>query len=550
MSEAPPNDSLTRRALLRLASLGALAAGAVPGLAGASLRRAPALDAVSVESPRAFAGDRTLLATVSPGSAARDVATIRFRLDAPARVGLEAVRRAQRVERVVWSTSARLPPGAHRFRWRPDPLTQPGTYLMRFTVEGGGRQRVLGLRRPVSPALGRAPVVRVLGIEAAFAERSYAAGQLAHLRVEAEAAALTVQVFRCGAEAENTDRNDELKGMPVSEPLVVPWGRHGDRRSAIGIRLGDWPTGLYTAKLTSDDGRVGFAPFVLRPSVFGATRVAVVLPTNTWQAYNFRDTDGDGWGDTWYAGGSPPVRLDRPYLDRGVPPRFRRYDLPFLRWLHWTGKHPDVLSDEDLGRFSGHGLRRAYDLIVFPGHSEYVTEHAYDVVERYRDLGGNLIFLSANNFFWRVDRRGSLIRRVALWRDLRRPEAGLLGVQYRANDDGRMQGPFEVVDAESVPWLFAGTGLATGSTFGETVGGYGIEIDSRTADSPPGTVTIARIPNLFGRGLTPEMTYYEAPSGARVFSAGVLDFGGSVTLWPMRRMLENLWTQMTARAGS
>ena len=56
----------------------------------------------------------------------------------------------------------------------------------------------------------------------------------------------------------------------------------------------------------------------------------------------------------------------------------------------------------------------------------------------------------------------------------------------RANDDGTRQGPYTVVAAEAAPWLFDGTGLSTGSTFGETVGGYGIEIDATTVDSPPG----------------------------------------------------------------
>jgi hypothetical protein len=53
------------------------------------------------------------------------------------------------------------------------------------------------------------------------------------------------------------------------------------------------------------------------------------------------------------------------------------------------------------------------------------------------------------------------------------------------------------------------------------------------------------VPNLFGPGLHAEMAYYETDAGARVFSAGALDFGGSVNLWPMRRMLENLWRHMT-----
>ena len=52
------------------------------------------------------------------------------------------------------------------------------------------------------------------------------------------------------------------------------------------------------------------------------------------------DRDGDGWGDTWYAGGNPPVELDRPYRDRGVPPRFKAYDRAILRWLLRTGSSP------------------------------------------------------------------------------------------------------------------------------------------------------------------------------------------------------------------
>ena len=79
-----------------------------------------------------------------------------------------------------------------------------------------------------------------------------------------------------------------------------------------------------------------------------------------------------------------------------------------------------------------------------------------------------------------------------------------------------------VVAAEAAPWLFDKTGLTTGSSFGETVGGYGIEIDSATPDSPPGTVVLARVTDLFGPGLSGEMTYYETPAGAKVFAAGTL----------------------------
>jgi hypothetical protein len=51
------------------------------------------------------------------------------------------------------------------------------------------------------------------------------------------------------------------------------------------VRIGRWESGLYGARLTASR-MVGFAPFVLRPSRLGEHGVAVIQPTNTWQAYN------------------------------------------------------------------------------------------------------------------------------------------------------------------------------------------------------------------------------------------------------------------------
>jgi hypothetical protein len=334
-----------------------------------------------------------------------------------------------------------------------------------------------------------------------------------------------------------------MKGTPVGEPRTISWKRHRTRARRVRLEVGDWPSGLYFARVTSADGRLGHAPFVVRPSTPGAHRVAVVLPTHTWQAYNFFDRDYDGWGDTWYAGTTDRIELDRPFLDRGVPPRFRVYDLPFLRWLHAGGKPADFYAEDDLERFADGGeLREAYDLLVFSGHSEYVTEHMYDVVERYRDLGGNLMFLSANSFFWKVRKRGSRLDRIALWRDRQRPEAALIGTQYLANDDGAIQDAFEVTGADLAPWAFEGTGLRNGSVFGQ----YGIEIDHTTPDSPEGTIVLARIPDLFGPGRTAEMTYYETPAGARVFSSGVLAFGiRAYRDRDVAGILDNVWRHLS-----
>ena len=173
-----------------------------------------------------------------------------------------------------------------------------------------------------------------------------------------------------------------------------------------------------------------------------------------------------------------------------------------------------------------------------------MTRHEYDLVENYRNLGGNLAFLSANNFFWEVRLEGRTLRRTRLWRSIGRPESAVLGVQYRANDDGRIQRPFIVRSATTAPWLWLGTGLGDGATFGHELGGYGIEIDQMTPVTPAGTILLADIPDLYGPSLTAQMTYYETASGAKVFAGGAIDFGGSAMITPVRRMLENLWVRL------
>jgi hypothetical protein len=170
-----------------------------------------------------------------------------------------------------------------------------------------------------------------------------------------------------------------------------------------------------------------------------------------------------------------------------------------------------------------------------------VTPHAYDVIERYRNLGGNLAFLAANNLYRRVDSVGGWLVRRATWRALGRPEASVVGVQYVGSDQGQRQAGYTVVGRTSEPWAFDGTGLADGDLFGR----YGIEIDARTAASPPGTRVLARIPDLLGAGRSAEMTYYETAAGAKVFAAGALNFGASLGEPEVDRLLTNVWARLS-----
>ena len=488
------------------------------------------------------------MTTISPnGDGLRDRATIHFTLSEPATATLE-IRRAQPPAALVFSRKARLPAGSDILRWAPTAATAAGTYLVRvLLVDAAGQRRTYDVERTRSARSWGAPVIRVLGIDASFTRESSAAGTVGILEVSTDARALTLEFFRSGPEYAPVYRDGVLSGVAVTRPVAVGWRAHPNRAVRIRVRIGRWPTGLYYARLAAADGRVGYAPLIVRPARLGAHRVAVVLPTYTWQAYNFWDEDGDGEGDTWYAGcPSCTVRLDRPYLARGEPPHFRRYDLPFLHWLAWSGRSVDYLADSDLEAVrTGAGLARAYDLVVFPGHHEYVTTHEYDVVVGYRNLGGNLIFLSANNFFWRVERHGRLLHRTAEWRKLGRPEAGLIGVQYRGNDRGRRKGSFVVRNTAAAPWPSRARDSSRLAVHRlRLCGGLGIEIDATAASSPPGTRILAEIPNLYGPAISAQMTYYETPAGAKVFAAGAFTLAGAATWQPVTRLLSNLWAHL------
>ncbi|NUR77551.1 MAG: hypothetical protein HOQ28_14860 [Thermoleophilia bacterium] len=210
--------------------------------------------------------------------------------------------------------------------------------------------------------------------------------------------------------------------------------------------------------------------------------------------------------------------------------------------MNLTRDGADFISDAELNSTSGAALRRAYRVLVFEGHHEYVTQHEYAAVTRFRDLGGNLMFLSANNFYWKVTIRDNVMTRVGKWRDLGRPEAALVGVQFFHNDFGEHRGSWILRSAAAkLSWLIAGTGLRVARAFSSG----GIEADGVTSDSPKNVRVIADIPNLYGDGRNADMTYYDTPAGAKVFAAGAFTIAGSVWQGHVEQLMANLWDRLS-----
>ncbi|HYX76566.1 MAG TPA: N,N-dimethylformamidase beta subunit family domain-containing protein, partial [Gaiellaceae bacterium] len=113
-------------------------------------------------------------------------------------------------------------------------------------------------------------------------------------------------------------------------------------------------------------------------------------------------------------------------------------------------------------------------------------------------------------------------------------------------DRGQHRAPWVVEKSSAADWLLAGTNLEPGSR----IGSGGIEADGTTTHSPRNVTVLAEIPDLYGPGLTAQMTYYETKRGAEVFAAGAFGFTGATYDRRVSRLLANVWARMAGQPAA
>lgn len=319
----------------------------------------------------------------------------------------------------------------------------------------------------------------------------------------------------------------------------------------------DWPSGVYLGRLTTlPEGDASpywqsYVVFIVRDD-----RPADILfqcSDNTWQAYN-------RWPNKYsiYShpkGGQGPwadVSFDRPYgreaqFDAVVNDpltfgsgEYLPLEFPLAYWLEQHGYDVTYCSNSDMIT-ADRGLKcKAF---VSVGHDEYWDIRQFRSVERMRDEGVSLLFLSGNSVCWVTPFRSAS--------DGRENRIMFRGGPYGASNDyavrrEREHGPFPergpdeglLMGARNVEpvngggdwvveapghWIFEGTGLKKGDRI---PGLIGWEYHGDPADIP-GLVVVGNGTAWVG-GETPQRwaaTVYPGPKGNVVFNA-------STIFWP------------------
>ncbi len=191
-----------------------------------------------------------------------------------------------------------------------------------------------------------------------------------------------------------------------------------------GGTTASWPSGVYLAKMSSavPSVRDWHMVFVVRDDD-RARDLLVVMPTNSWQAYNYYGAMGFTSGKSLYyfnsnnqpaAGvyddGLGRIRASKLSFDRPHVNPFNSFldwvlntEFPLIYWLEQMGYDLAYTEDVALTSAPAAQLRKpTTKTIVIAGHSEYWTKGMRDNVQAARDAGTNVASFSANTAYWQV----------------------------------------------------------------------------------------------------------------------------------------------------
>jgi hypothetical protein len=353
-----------------------------------------------------------------------------------------------------------------------------------------------------------------------------------------------------------------LQPMPAADPTTglidCNWTHPYTLTAANGSDAGDWPSGVYLAKLTASGSRKqSYIIFVVRDDARRSdflfqSSVTTMQAYNNWggkSLYSFNSVDRLNArkvsfnrpyaASTWDAQAAQGVGAGE-FLTNVQPPDetpSAGFEYNMVRFLEREGY--DVTYSTNLDTHQNGASLMKHRAFLSVGHDEYWSWSMRNHVEAARGRGVGLGFFSGNSCYWQVRFEQSPATRGAdrvmvcykdtsdpyhadaetrhlttdKWRSaaVDRSEDRLLGVMMSGD-----QAAADYVVKAAAHWVFAGTNLKNGDTL-PRLAGY--ETDQIFADgnSPAGTVNLAEA--IHPRGIA-NMVTYPAVGGGTVFSTG------------------------------
>lgn len=351
---------------------------------------------------------------------------------------------------------------------------------------------------------------------------------------------------------------------PVTGIIVCNW----TKTATLNVPS-TWTSGVYLAKLTASSGNKSFIFFVVRNDG-GQEDLVVQTSVTTYQAYN-------NWGGTglynnftnqsiYRYGASTKVSFDRPFSpgSSNGAGQYLSFEYPFVRWAESQGM--DLTYTTNIDTHTNINPLSHHKAFLSVGHDEYWTKEMRNNVQAAINGGVNVAFFSANSSYWQirlapsaagvpnrivVGYKGSATDPTAPgpdpmlgvnnsvvttnWREdpVNLPENGLIGVMYE--DIISHDAAYVVQNASH--WVYAGTGFANGSSVPGIVGYEYDKVFSNGA-TPAGLTILSQSPVV---GQTAGSSHanssiYTAPSGARVFAAGTIEWSWGLDNYPNRSL--------------
>jgi hypothetical protein len=332
-----------------------------------------------------------------------------------------------------------------------------------------------------------------------------------------------------------------------------------------------WVSGVYLAKLTSSTGYSSFIFFVVRDDsgsedILFQTSVTTYEAYNTWGGLSLYNNDLTDKSEYPYPHATK-VSFDRPFNpgDSNGAGHYLWFEFHFVYWLEEQGY--DVAYTTDVDTDARPTLLLHHKAFLSVGHDEYWSMGMRNAVQNAINAGVNIGFFSANAMYWQIrfepnslgvpDRvevgykdfatfntppgpdpmwnvNNSLV--TTNWRDpvVDMPENGLEGVMFEQQEDAN----YAYVVENASNWIYAGTGFVDGTSIPGIVG-YEYDRVYNNGFTPPGLTVLSNSPVngcCGGYSSFANSTLYTAPSGARVFAAGTMQWS-----WGLANVMGNTY---------